>query len=145
MPTGLQLATPELLNGMQRKGRVVDFARHGTDELRYLDAIGCDGNAGGPNFTHILLRENPSKIAALEEFLHGTQSKLGLFDSKNMPRLVGEVRVKDFMLRHQTLLGLTDNEALVLKALKQNEIEKALRAGHTDFEIEVKRWGSYSK
>jgi hypothetical protein len=42
--------------------------------------MGAEANVGGPGHLHILLRENPSKAAALEEFLHGTQSRLGIID-----------------------------------------------------------------
>lgn len=107
--------------------------------MQYLKFIEAEANSGGPNCEHLLLKENPNKIAALEEFLHGTQSKLGLFD-RDMPRLVGEVRVKEFMLRHARMLGLTENDMTVVEALREMEIRKALRAGYVPYEIWEKRW-----
>jgi len=38
-------------------------------------------------------------------------------------------RLKDFMVRHRKLLGLSDNDVKVLEALKQGEIEKAAQKG----------------
>lgn len=97
--------------------------------------------SGEDNF-HILLKENPSKISILEEFLHGSQKTLGILDS--MHPAIAEVRVTDFMLRHQTLLGLTDNDCVVLEALKQYEIARAKQYGFNSFEIEAKKWTNSS-
>src|SRR5262249_53593476 len=77
---GAEPATDELLAAMKAKGRTVAIAREGSEELRYLDHMGAEANVGGENLTHILLREDPTKIAALEEFLHGTQSRLRLIE-----------------------------------------------------------------
>lgn len=60
--------------------------------------------------------------------------------AKDMPPVIGEVRVKDFMLRHRDLLGRTVNDVTVLEALKQKESDKALRAGYTPYEIGEMRW-----
>ena len=68
-------------------------------------------STGRTDMMHILMKENPTKIAALEEFLHGTQKKIGLIDK--VGEEIAEVRVKDFMLRHQRLLGLTGNDSTV--------------------------------
>jgi hypothetical protein len=63
-------ATPELIEAVGSKGgRSVTFTREGSEELRYLDYMGAEANVGGAGHTHILLRENPSKAAVLEEFL----------------------------------------------------------------------------
>ena len=53
---------------------------------------------------NILLRENPSKAAALEEFLHGTQTRLGIVERLGIAG--AEEHVADFMARHSRLLGL---------------------------------------
>jgi hypothetical protein len=66
--------------------------------------------------THILLRKNPSKAAILEEFLHGTQYKLGIIKGTG-DRAFGEAHVKDFMIRHRKLLGLSDADVDILKTL----------------------------
>jgi len=97
-------ASAELLDAMRSHGRTIKFATEGSDELRYLNAMGAEANVGGPGHLHILLRENPSKAAALEEFLHGTQSRLGIID--RLGPAGAEAHVESFMLRHKKLLGL---------------------------------------
>jgi len=129
----LPSASPELLDRVRKKGRQILFAVPGSEELEYLDYMGAEANVGGPCLTHILLRENPTKIAVLEEFLHGTQSKLGLFQAKNVPPAIAEVRLKDFMISHRRLLGLTDNEIEVLKDLRRREKQNALARGYNDY------------
>lgn len=79
----------------------------------------------------IVLPANPRKIQAIEEFLHSTQCKIGLLDDPEIPRQVAEVHVKDFMLRHSKMLGLTENDVQVMQWLKQDAIEKAKQAGFT--------------
>lgn len=66
---------------------------------------------------HILLRENPSKAALLGEFLHGTQQKLGIIERLGISG--AEKHVKDFMIRHSQLLGLSDEDVRILEILKE--------------------------
>ena len=134
----LQKATPELLTGMAEKGRQIVIATAGSEELAYMDAMYVNALARGVSKSEIWLRENPLKIAALEEFLHGSQARHGWLTV--MPEEIAEVKVKDFMLRHQKLLGLTPNDCIVLQAMKQREIDYAQKRGFTQHEIEVKRW-----
>ncbi len=94
--------------------------------MRYLDYMGAEANVGGPNMTHILVRENPGKAAVLEEFLHGTQFRLGIIDS--LSPAGAEVHVKDFMLRHQSLLGLGPEDVNILKKLQERD-QSALASG----------------
>jgi hypothetical protein len=123
----LQKCSPELVNAMESKGRQIDFARAGSEDLAALDKYGKEASSVG---MHILLRENPNKIAALEEFLHGTQQKLGFFSGPDaLLREQAEVHVKDFMIRHSRLLGLGENDLKVLESLKEIEIEALRRAG----------------
>jgi len=56
------------------------------------------------------------QAAVLEEFLHGTQQKLGIID--DIGRAASETHVKDFMIRHQQLLGLGAEDVMRLKILK---------------------------
>lgn len=58
----------------------MNVVQEGSEEARYLDFMGAEANAGGETMSHILLRPNPGKAAALEEFLHGTQHRLGIID-----------------------------------------------------------------
>ena len=76
----------------------------GSDELRYLDHMGAEANCGGPDCSHILLRQSPTKAGILEEFLHGTQARLGIIDRLDVQG--AEAHIKDFMARHRKLLGL---------------------------------------
>lgn len=94
----------KLLNSVRQHGRTVTFASAGSEELRYLDYMGAEANCGGPGCLNILLRPNPTKEAVLEEFLHGTQDRLGIID--RLGQQGAETHVKDFMGRHRRLLGL---------------------------------------
>lgn len=124
----LQKATPELIGSMQAKGREFVFSPEGSEDYRYLKAQKADAAAGGDHMTHILLKETPTKIAVLEEFLHGTQQRFGVIDRIGEP--IAEIRVKDFMLRHPRLLGLTENELRVLDALRDQAEDYAFRRGY---------------
>jgi hypothetical protein len=64
----------------------------------------AEANAGGPDQMSIILRAGSSKAAILEEFLHGTQNRLGIIDRMGVEG--AERHVVDFMGRHGKLLGL---------------------------------------
>jgi RHS repeat-associated protein len=113
--SSIERASPELLEAVGRK-RTVEFARPGSEELRYLDTVGAEANVGGPTLEHILLRENPGKAAVLEEFLHGTQSRLGIVERLGVQG--AETHVKDFMIRHQKMLGLSNEDVAILRQLR---------------------------
>lgn len=67
----------------------------------------------------IIVRSNPSKAAILEEFLHGTQEKLRIAEKLGRYGLgSAETHVKDFMIRHKKMLGLSDEDVAILKILK---------------------------
>lgn len=132
----LQPASEELLESMAGKGWKIKVVEKGTEEFQYLKQVEASGS-----YLHCLdgrheitLPKNASKIAAIEEFLHGTQSKIGLLD--DLPREIAEIHVKDFMLKHANLLGLTENDITVLRELKTMEIEKARLRGYTWREAE---------
>lgn len=115
--------TEDLVNAMRNKGRKIDIAVKGSDDYRYLKSIGAEGsiNTGVPN--HIFIREDASKSTLLEEFLHGTQARLGIVD--RLTPQGAEIHVKDFMIRHSSMLGL-DNplDLQLLNQLKIEEIER---------------------
>ena len=94
--------------------------------MRYLDYMGAEANVGGPNMTHIIVRENPGKAAVLEKFLHGTQFRLGIIDS--LSPAGAEVHVKGFMIRHQLLLGLGEEDIDILRKLRECD-QAALASG----------------
>jgi hypothetical protein len=89
---------------MRDHGRTVRIVGEGSDELRYLNAMNAEANVGGAGHLDIILRENPSRAAAMEEFLHGTQDRLGIID--RLGTQGAEDHVADFMARHRRLLGL---------------------------------------
>lgn len=97
-------ATTELLDMMQAHGRTITTATEGSEALRFLDTMGAEASVGGPGHLSIILRENPSRAAAMEEFLHGTQDRLGIIDRLGVQG--AENHVSDFMTRHSKLLGL---------------------------------------
>lgn len=123
---GIEPASGELLDAVSRKGRTIKFAEPGSEEMRYLDYMGAEANVGGENMDHILLRNQPSKVALLEEFLHGTQHRLGIIAQHG--RQAAEVHVKEFMLRHQRLLGIGPEDAKILEKLLESE-KALLKAG----------------
>lgn len=84
-----------------------------------LDYFGAEASVGGVNNTHILLRENPSKAALLEEFLHGTQTRLGITERLGTSGFgSAETHVKDFMIRHRRILGIGQEDVSILEILK---------------------------
>jgi len=109
---------------MRGKGWTVHVAKKGTDEYRYLvnNNIDASFNTGVPK--HILIKEGAPKSALLEEYLHGTQTELGLLEKYGSKEAL-EVHVKDFMLRHAKMLGLDNPHDLnLLKQLKIEEIDR---------------------
>jgi hypothetical protein len=112
---GHETASPELLRSVVEKGRVIAFAREGSDDLRYLDSKAGNANVGGATLEHILLREDARTIEVWEEFLHGTQYRCGVIDRLGFDG--AEVHVKEFMIRHQRLMRLSAEDVEVLGRL----------------------------
>ena len=121
---GIEKASLELLKSVESKGRTVVIAKEGSEELRFLNYFNAEANAGGVGNTHIILRENPSKAALLEEFLHGTQNRLGIIGK--LGDVGAEVHVKDFMIRHRKMLNFADDDVNILRQLKTLE-EKRIK------------------
>lgn len=127
----LQAASEDLLKAINDKGIPIRFATS-KQELGHLSSVNASAVYRILEDGHeIVLPANPRKIQAIEEFLHSTQRKIGLLDDPEVPRQIAEVHVKDFMLRHSKMLGLTDNDVQVMQWLKQDAIEKAKQAGFT--------------
>jgi len=115
---GVERASDELIQAVSAR-RTVQIVAEGSEEMRYLNAIGAEANVGGETMTHILLRPNPSKAAVLEEFLHGTQHRLGIIRRLGHSGMgSAETHVKDFMIRHRRLLGLGDEDVARLIQLR---------------------------
>ena len=116
---GVEKASKKLLDAISKR-RTLVFAKEGSDNAKYLDWIGAEANVGGDYMTHIILRSNPSIAALLEEFLHGTQRRIGLINGTNDINFA-EWHVKDFMIRHQRLLGLGNEDISILKILRNRD------------------------
>lgn len=110
-----ELASAELLAKVQSKGRTINYALSGSDDLRYLNYMRANANVGGEKMTHILLHLDPRKVEVLEEFLHGTQKRIGLIDRIGVD--AAESHVKDFMIRHYKLLGISREDVEILKKM----------------------------
>lgn len=115
---GIEKASDELLSKVPSK-RNLTIAQEGSDELRYLNYQNAEGVAQGQFNTDILLRPNPSKVAVLEEFLHGTQNKLGIIKGTGTTNFA-EWHVNDFMIRHSRLLGIGAADVELLKIQRQS-------------------------
>ena len=110
----IELASPELVARVRAKGRTITYALPESDELKYLDLMQANANVGGGEMIHILLRCDPRKVEVLEEFLHGTQQRIGLIERIGV--FAAERHVKEFMILHHKLLGLASED---VKALQQ--------------------------
>jgi hypothetical protein len=51
----------------------------------------------------------------IEEYLHGTQFRLGIVEKRGLE--YAEVHVKRFVLRHQSLLGISEADARVIERM----------------------------
>jgi len=108
-----ELASKELIEKMRSKGRVIKIAEEGSDELKYLKRMNANANAGGEGMRHIILRYDATKVEALEEFFHGTQSRLGIVSGTDN-LLQGEIHVKRFMTKKAKLLGISPEDVRIL-------------------------------
>jgi hypothetical protein len=77
---------------------------------RYLDARGA--NASTYLTKDITLRRDARRLEVLEEYLHNVQNRIGIIKGHEPgANLDYEIHVKDFMLRHQKLLRINDDDA----------------------------------
>lgn len=127
----LTRADEELLNAVERHDRDIVLAVPGSPEEAHLNRMNAEAsvfNTVPGEKDLIILRPQASKISVLEEFLHGTQR--GIDKLKDAERVILEVHVKDFMIRHRKLLGLSDTDVEILEAMKEIELMKAEKQGH---------------
>jgi hypothetical protein len=104
-----------LIAAVEGKGRTITYAAPGSDDARYLDFMRANANVGGPELRHILLRPDPKKVEVLEEFLHGTQQRLGIVERLGLQG--AEIHVKEFMIRHRRLLGISGEDVKILQQM----------------------------
>jgi hypothetical protein len=76
-----------------------------------------------PKTKRMLFRRDVTHIEALEEFLHHTQGKIPKLADvvDNYP--LYELHVKDFMIRHRQLLGISAEDARTLQQMLIRQIE----------------------
>lgn len=127
----LTKADTKLLDAVTKQNRDIRIAEPGTDLERHLNSMEAEASVFNTDVAEqdiILLRPEPNKIAVLEEFLHGTQRIIDALKDKE--RVILELHVKDFMIRHRKILGLSDNDVEMLEVLKGKELERAEMHGH---------------
>ena len=93
----------------------MNFAIAGSEERRLLRWFAANASVSGEDYRDIILQEDARKIEVLEEFLHGTQWRIGLIDRDGI--LAAEIQVKRFMMRHRWLLGISNEDAAVLEQM----------------------------
>ena len=76
------------------------------DVQRYLDRR--QANAATFLNDELLLRTDPRAVEVLEEYLHNVQRRIGLCDIMQPWEL--EIRVKEFMVRHRKMLGISETD-----------------------------------
>jgi len=117
---GTEPATKTLIESVRSKGRAISVAEVGSDERRNLQA--CRANALWLGDL-LILRDDARKIEVLEEFLHGTQERLGLL--RSMTDVAAEVHVKRFMLRHCRMLGIGAADQAILQDMLRGYLDVA--------------------
>ncbi len=109
------LASVELLKAVKRKGRTIVFAEPDSEEKRYLHVMNANANVGGERLTHMILQKDVRHVELLEEFLHGTQERIGLVDQNGL--VWCERHVKKFMIQHQEMLEISDEDRMILEQM----------------------------
>ena len=125
--------TVELINAMQAMGRTIHIAVKDSEDYKYLETMGAEAstNTGMPD--HIIIKEDASKSALLEEFLHGVQNRIGIVNRLGVQG--AEVHVKDFMIRHAKMLGLNNAADMELLAqLYSEELERFERYQQREYQ-----------
>ena len=115
---GIEKASAALIAKVASKRNL--HIAHTADEIRYLQFIGAEANVGGEAMDHILVKDPPGKAALLEEFLHGTQYKLGMIKGLG-DAAFAEWHVKDFMVRHSGILALGKEDVAILETLRDRD------------------------
>ena len=130
---GDTLASEELLDSMRQQGKEIIVAKPGSDEERLLNYFNANASVNTENMNNILVRPDVRKIEILEEFLHETQNKLGIIEKRGHHG--AEIHVKDFMIRHQKMLGLSNNIDYGCKTSTRSSCNIHERCSRFDFRI----------
>lgn len=118
---GDTIADDDLLQLIESKGRKIVVATPGSEEARFLDYFGANASVNTGDVNHIIVRPDVLKIEILEEFLHGTQQKLGIIEK--LGNFDSEIHIKNFMIRHQKMLKLSSGDIEALKIMRNSYIE----------------------
>ena len=118
---GDTIADDDLLQLIESKGRKIVVATPGSEEARFLDYFGANASVDTGDVNHIIVRPDVLKIEILEEFLHGTQQKLGIIEK--LGNFDSEIHIKNFMIRHQKMLKLFSGDIEALKIMRNSYIE----------------------
>ena len=118
---GDTVASEDLLKSIEKRGKTIVLAIPGSDEAKLLDFFGANASVNAADIDHIIVRPDVLKIEILEEFLHGTQQKLGIIN--RLGNYKSEIHIKEFMIAHQRLLGLSDRDIQALIIMKNSYIK----------------------
>ena len=119
---GIERASDELIERIRSKGRTVIIAKPDSDDFKYLEYTGAEANVGDEGLKHIIVRENPSKAALLEEFVHGVQVDVGFLQSSDNQSW-REYHAKHFLVRHSNLMGIGEDDVRILEHLRDRELK----------------------
>jgi hypothetical protein len=130
---GEEIASPELL-ALAKRVTPRDVITVDTKSKAYRDWDDPSGPTNAMmNGKDMFLRPDARKIEVLEEMLHFTQEKVGKRNERfrvetvdNYP--VYEVHVKDFMIRHRKMLGISDGDTQVLQNMLKTQLESKVDA-----------------
>ncbi len=111
-PRGAQLASPSLMNKLVGRGYLIN---QDADTLLYLNSRGA--NAATLGTRDLLLRPDARQIEVLEEWLHNVQVQNGIADRLGRGSPAVEDHVHDFMIRHQRLLGISDDDLQIIRRM----------------------------
>ena len=103
-----ELADAALLDKLRARGFTIDQSAEIQKYLDYRKA-----NAATFLENDLLLRPDPRKLEVLEEYLHNVQKDIGLLEKMTPTQM--EIHVKDFMLRHQKMLQVSEADAQWLR------------------------------
>lgn len=103
-----QLADPRLVSTLEQRGYKIF---QDAETQRLLDSF--KANASTDLAGNISLRLDPRHVEVLEEYLHNVMNGKGLYGELGTAQR--EIMTKQWMIRHQRLLGITQEDATWLK------------------------------
>jgi RHS repeat-associated protein len=111
---GRELASPGLLAKLQARGYHI---WNDAEAIRHLNA--AHANASTPGDGILALRPDARHVEVLEEYLHNVQRRLGIVDRIGVQQ--SEIHVKEFMINHHRMLGISSEDAGFMRQLLEQE------------------------